>query len=205
MSADSPTSSSTTPSRYPHVVVRLMPAVYQRVRLVFGCEGRATSNGIYVPDVLPRTGETGDVFDDDERAAIVRTIQSIVDVGAFRMCIVFGATDCVFIERNAPPASSNTPPSGGVQFLPLHTPTPTPPTNTGPVTRADFVPTGVAVLASPGGAGPTHRIGVAKDAVVIGADDTARSEHAGDTSGPSSSATTTTTATTTSTTTTTEN
>jgi hypothetical protein len=152
------------------VVVRLIPAVYQRVPLVFGCEGRATSQGIYVPDVLPRTGETGDVFNDDERTAIVRTIQAIVDVGAFRMCVVFGAADCVFIERNAPPAPSTTPPSGGVQFLPRATPTAPPSTDTGPVTRADFVPTGVAVLAQPGNNGPAHLIGGAKDAVIVGTD-----------------------------------
>jgi hypothetical protein len=159
--------------KYPHVVVRLIPAVYQRVRLIFGAEGRATSQGIYIPDVLPRTAETGEELHDDERTIVVRTVQAIVDLSTLRMCVVFGANDCVFLTRNAPPVTSDMPPSGGVQFLPKDAPPPPSSPQTRPVTRADFSPTGVAILAQPGDAGPSRLIGEAKTALVVGVHDAA--------------------------------
>jgi hypothetical protein len=177
--SNDPTASAPISSKYPHVVVRLMSAVYQRVPLIFGQEGRATSRGIYVPDVMVRSGESSHDFDASERDSILQTIQSIVNIGALRMCVVFSATDCVFIERNAPSVHSNQPPSGGVQFLPRSTAVPEASMNTGPVTRGDFAPTGLAVLASTEPSGPVHVIGIAQDAAIIGGDDVQPTDPAG--------------------------
>lgn len=100
---------------YPYIVVHFMPTVYQRegVAVQIG-EPKAYVGyrGSFVchPDPLSPTGEVAL----ECRALLVQATHEAVQRTRFRMCVVWAADQCTFVERDGSVKESNDPPSGGL-------------------------------------------------------------------------------------------
>ena len=101
-------------SRYPYVIVRIMAAVYSERRVTFEVSGQGTSV-VYVPfENEPRDGDGN--LNPRAREALIEEVKVQVNSGRFRMCVVFGPDDAVFVEKDGVLNPSTTPPSGGFKL-----------------------------------------------------------------------------------------
>lgn len=105
---------------YPYVVVRYMATVYGRFPVRFTdpqeTEGDSTAdrNAFVVACALP--------FVDDRLTAQARefcisVVQLAVRQSRYRMCVVFGKSDCVYCEPDGSSKESVEPPSGGIKGI----------------------------------------------------------------------------------------
>ena len=105
------------PVRYPHLVVRIYSAVYQReeLQVLTGAEpcariGFRTSFVRHPQPFLP-DGSIGP----DCRELLVHAVQGAVRRTGFRMCLVWSADRCTFVEKDEI-RDSDEPPSGGLDL-----------------------------------------------------------------------------------------
>jgi hypothetical protein len=105
------------PGSYPRLVIRIYSAIYSRVPIDLKCaqpaEAKIASSraSLCHPGVDPETS----ALDPDARKFLADAVLTAVRRTGFRMCLVFGAQDALFIEKDGSMNPSNDPPSGGLQ------------------------------------------------------------------------------------------
>lgn len=101
--------------KYPHVVVRLMCAVYQRESIDI-CQGVPSvligTRRSYVQHPAPYT-EDGRLSDGCRKLLLDGVLEAVVRT-AHRMCVVWAPGECSYVERDGQINDSNDAPSGGV-------------------------------------------------------------------------------------------
>jgi hypothetical protein len=111
------------PGSYPRLVIRIYSAVYSRVPIDLKCaqpaEAKIASSraSLCHPGIDPETG----ALDTDARQFLADAVLAAVRRTGFRMCLVFGEQDALFIEKDGSMNPSNDPPSGGLQAKLQHT------------------------------------------------------------------------------------
>ncbi len=102
--------------RYPHLVVRIMSAVYQREKIdIRTGEPKVgiSHHGCYVQHPGPLTPDGR--LTDPCRALLIEGVGDAVRRTGFRMCLVWAPHSCTFVERDSV-NDSGEPPSGGLAF-----------------------------------------------------------------------------------------
>jgi len=102
---------------YPHLVIRLFSTVYQReaVGVSIGEPAVSVVRGhCYVRHPAPFSADGR--ISADCRALLIAGVQSAVQSLKFRMCIVWAAASCTYVEAGAV-CDAAEPPSGGEQSL----------------------------------------------------------------------------------------
>lgn len=105
---------ATVKRRYPYLVVHLMPTVYQREEIgIHRGDARmhVGHNDTFVHHPEPFAPD-GSISDDCKRLMIAGTLEAIRRTG-FRMCLVWTANSCTYVERDGSANESSEPPSGG--------------------------------------------------------------------------------------------
>jgi hypothetical protein len=111
------------PGSYPRLVIRIYSAVYSRVPIDLKCaqpaEAKIASSRATLchPGIDPKTG----TLDPAARQFLADAVLTAVRRTGFRMCLVFGEQDALFIEKDGSMSPSNEPPSGGLQAKLQHT------------------------------------------------------------------------------------
>lgn len=99
---------------YPYLVVRLMATVYQRERLDVRVGEPAARVGYRSSFVShPEPFEEGKRIGAACRQLLKESVLDAVRRTRFRMCIVWGADECTFVEPDGSFVESDDPPSGG--------------------------------------------------------------------------------------------
>ena len=98
--------------KYPYVVIRWMAAVYGSRDVIIDTDIRDQAKGSFLlpPDAVLQNGQ---IADSGRKLLLDQIMRDVVDSG-FRMCAVFGPSDCVFIEPDGTFKVSKDPPSGGI-------------------------------------------------------------------------------------------
>lgn len=104
-----------TAKRYPFVVVRLMSAVYQREDIAVhkgDPKSRIGFRDSFVHHPTP-FAEDGAVSQGCKDLLVGATLEAVRRTG-HRMCLVWTANDCTFVERDGAVNPRSEPPSGGL-------------------------------------------------------------------------------------------
>ena len=101
--------------KYPYLIIRLMPAVYQRHQItVYRGEPLVKishdKNFVRHPEPITDDG----AITPDCRTFILNAILEVVKRGPFRMAVVWGQKEVSYVERDGSINESTEPPSGGV-------------------------------------------------------------------------------------------
>ena len=105
--------------RFPYVVVRWMAAVYGLREVEFvrdspgGDEVASQGGPITVSHPLAFVDGT---LTEGARRAVVEKVRRISMASRFRLCVVLGPTEFVFVEPDGTTRESDRPPSGGVRL-----------------------------------------------------------------------------------------
>lgn len=99
----------------PHIVVRLMAAVYQRepIRIMQGPHARARIAPGHCFVVHPNPLDTRGSLTEECRGFLIEAVRNAVTTTRFRMCLVWAPTSCSFVEPDGSVRDSSEPPSGG--------------------------------------------------------------------------------------------
>ena len=106
-------------SRFPYVVIRWMAGVYGLREVVFvpdspgGDEVASQGGPITVAHPLPFVDGT---LTDEARHAVVEKVRRVSTASRFRLCVVLGPTEVVFVEPDGTTRESARAPSGGVRL-----------------------------------------------------------------------------------------
>ncbi len=100
--------------RYPYLVVHLMPTVYQREEIAVHRGDARVHIGhrdtfVHHPEPFAADGS----ITVECRQLMIAVTLDAVRRSRFRMCVVWSATDCTFVERDGSTKESDDPPSGG--------------------------------------------------------------------------------------------
>ena len=101
--------------RYPYLVVHLMPAVYQREEIAVHRGELRVHIGhrdTFVHHPAPFAAD-GSIAPGCKKVFIDATLEAVRRT-RFRMCVVWSATHCTFVERDGSTKESDDPPSGGL-------------------------------------------------------------------------------------------
>jgi hypothetical protein len=100
---------------HPYLVIRWVAAVYGTAEIrIASSDGVDTlENGISIVDASYRAG---DVIEGPLRRKIIDAALARSRVLKHKMCIVFAANDCVYVEPDGRFSGSSVPPSGGIRF-----------------------------------------------------------------------------------------
>lgn len=101
--------------RFPYLVVCFMPAVFQREEIAIHkgpAKMRVGFRDSFVHHPEPFKPD-GSMSADCKRLMIVGTLEAIQRTG-FRMCLVWTANSCTYVEKDGSANDSDAPPSGGV-------------------------------------------------------------------------------------------
>ncbi len=101
--------------KYPYLIIRLMPAVYQRHQITVyrgepSVEISHDKNFVRHPEPITDDG----AITPDCRTLILNAVLEVVKRGPFRMAVVWGEKEVSFVERDGSINESTEPPSGGV-------------------------------------------------------------------------------------------
>jgi len=103
---------------YPYLIVRYMPAVYGQfsIRFVDPQETGDNSlpNALVIACALPFVD---DHLTAEARELCIHAAQLTARQSRFRVCVVFGKSDCVYCEPDGSCKESSEPPSGGVRYI----------------------------------------------------------------------------------------
>ena len=104
-----------TAKRYPFVVVRLMSAVYQREDIAVHAGDPKSRIGFRDSFVYHPTpfAEDGAVSQGCKDLLVAATLEAVRRTG-HRMCLVWTANDCTFVERDGSVNAGSEAPSGGL-------------------------------------------------------------------------------------------
>lgn len=103
-----------SPRHYPYLVVRFMNAVYQREEIAIHkgpANMRVGFRDSFVHHPEPFDSD-GSISPDCKRLMVAGTLEAIRRTG-FRMCLVWTAHSCTFVEKDGSANDSDGPPSGG--------------------------------------------------------------------------------------------
>ena len=103
---------------YPHVVVRLMSAVYQFKKIEFVKENPTVQ---WKDRVYRIKYDDNPVHDDgnlkkEALVSLIDDLQLIMCGTRFRYCLVLGPKSCIYFEKNGVQIHSDDIPSGGVEI-----------------------------------------------------------------------------------------
>ncbi len=101
--------------KYPYLIIRLMPAVYQRHQItVYRGEPLVTighgRNFVQHPEPITDEG----VITPGCRTLILNAVLEVVKRGPFRMAVVWGEKEASYVERDGSIEESTVRPSGGI-------------------------------------------------------------------------------------------
>ena len=105
----------TTPAvKYPHIVVRIMGAVYQRENIDIGL-GEPMVQIAFRKSFLrhPNPFNYDGSISEQARQILITAVIAAVNRTRFRMCLIWGPNNCTFCEKDGSKESSDTP-SGGL-------------------------------------------------------------------------------------------
>lgn len=106
-------------TEYPHIIVRLMPAMYSRCPIIFkdkAEEGeepykiRGSDKPMIILNSCPYT-KTGRINKKARAEIISATLSEVKRIG-FRMCVVFSKSGCVYCEPDGSTEKSSESPNG---------------------------------------------------------------------------------------------
>lgn len=99
----------------PYLVVRIMATVYQRepLTVVIGTQPYAKIGHGCCLVVHPRAWDDRGLLTSECRSFLVAAVLKAVTTTGFRMCLVWSASSCTFVELDGSTKDSSEPPSGG--------------------------------------------------------------------------------------------
>ena len=109
------------PEQFPHLVVRLMSAVYSRYPIEFA----QWNSSNHQPKAL--TLFESDPFDEfgrlttDCRHRLIEIVRFEARASGLRMCVVLGSDETVYVESDGTTNESPDPPLGGLDIAPSNT------------------------------------------------------------------------------------
>lgn len=103
---------------FPHLVVRLMPAVYTRTAIEWTLDplDQGFRDGNRLLRILDPEPEAGAALTPARRQIVLDVAQTTSTRVAKDLCAVFGKRDCVYLSPRAAPKPSSEPPEGGVSL-----------------------------------------------------------------------------------------
>jgi len=108
--------------KYPYVVQRMLSAVYRTVPVIFLDESNGVKESNYenslqlkeVNIVCPNAFNNG-VLTEKAKAILVKIISDYSVKTKFKMCIVFGESDCLYCDPDGSKSISIEKPRGGIR------------------------------------------------------------------------------------------
>ena len=104
---------------YPHLIIRLLAAVYSKRTITFVEQetGTSTHPDAYVTVVCPDPFRDGNLTD-KAKEALVEAVKRKVNENRIPACIVFGKGDLLYVNPNGETKLRAEAPSGGLWFTP---------------------------------------------------------------------------------------
>lgn len=104
---------------YPYLVVRYIPAAYSRCPIEFVEHENVKPNEEVLTLVEPHPFDAEGRITPKCREALMEAVKHEARRRRFRMCIVFGERDALYIEPDGKVSQSSDPPSGGLDLGPI--------------------------------------------------------------------------------------